>query len=481
VALIFLLALACLWLWYAKFYGKFTSDQLQDGEAALERADYAETERLAAMLVMRGSENDGKLLSGRLNLRLAAEVQARIQQLQQLIIFRQAMCLTASLDTKLTGLPIAAQFAVPSAVWGHLVMTTEPDRRTLTELVRLHRAHLQHAANQLTSIPRESPMFARALVPSAEALMRLREAGAATPIEPVYLLLSEAARERGDDLQLQRWLAAVCLDLNLVEEAITALEQVARLDPSDGRASRTLGLLHATHRRPGRAIEAYRQALQRKLQPHVEVETRLELARAEVATGQAAAALKTLDMGEIAWMVYPDIMHVRASAHWLLGSERDRKEARRIAEANLSQWPNHGETLVLLGRMHMEEDRPQEAAPLLEHGLRVSAVDEDLHARLGRTYQALGRTADAEHQQRLADQVRDAKIRLDELERKARARPGDAEPRLEAARLCISLGRWLEARVWLRAALACQPAHAEARELSLRVEQQLTIATPPRN
>jgi tetratricopeptide (TPR) repeat protein len=344
------------------------------------------------------------------------------------------------------------------------------------QLVARYHAHVQHASHQLTSIPADSPYFPQAMLPAAEAAIRSRDAGGVIPLEPVFRLLARVAENNPDDLNAQRWLAIVCLDLNLKEESLAALRAVGRLDAADGRAHRSLGLMLSSHAHVGPAMEAYREALGRNLEPHVRAEVIVELARLEVKHGLAARALETLARCPASFADDPDCLTLRAAALAQIGTEEGRREARTLLERVLQAQPRHAEALVTLAHLHLDEEQTSRAIALLERSLQAAPGDDDVHSRLALAYRQMGDGVKAEHHTRRADEVREGKKALVTLVQDARREIASADVRVRAAEICVQLQRWREARVWLRAALACNPTHAAARELLRRVESEQRAA-----
>ena len=79
-------------------------------------------------------------------------------------------------------------------------------------------------------------------------------------------------------------------------------------------------------------------------------------------------------------------------------------------------------------------------------------------------YQQLGDTARAEQHRRLLKETRALKDQVNHLEEQAVLHPWDGKVRQQLGVLYRQLNRPAEARMWLQAALACNPDNPEARQ-----------------
>src|SRR5205807_1502079 len=108
---------------------------------------------------------------------------------------------------------------------------------------------------------------------------------------------------------------------------------------------------------------------------------------------------------------------------------------------------------------------PQGALPLLEKAVRLDPSDLKTSQHLTQAYRLMDDRAKAEQQeQRLKESQLDWE-RLTKLHEQASAQPWDDGVRCQIAELCLKLGRMPEARTWVQAALASNPASRQAQVL----------------
>jgi tetratricopeptide (TPR) repeat protein len=90
----------------------------------------------------------------------------------------------------------------------------------------------------------------------------------------------------------------------------------------------------------------------------------------------------------------PDLLF--ALARELAASDRKAEASERL-ETLVRRWPTHrAEALLLLGRLHYELGRAEQAVPVLERALALEADPGAAHLLLGLSLQALGRAEEAE-------------------------------------------------------------------------------------
>jgi tetratricopeptide (TPR) repeat protein len=121
--------------------------------------------------------------------------------------------------------------------------------------------------------------------------------------------------------------------------------------------------------------------------------------------------------------------------------------------------------LWLRAKIYLAEGRPAEAQPLLKDSVRLAPYDLKGHKLLLDAYSQAGDQAGADAQKRILIRLQEDRERLSELQTQALGRIWDAEVRVRIARLYLRTGRPDAARMWLKAAMACHPRHADARQL----------------
>src|SRR5205807_2622145 len=143
-----------------------------------------------------------------------------------------------------------------------------------------------------------------------------------------------------DHADTHRGLAAVAYDLGQLDRAVAHLEQVARLDPSDGRPHRLTGLIFKDLSQLEPAEAAYREALRRTLPENERRAVYLELGETLVRLTRYADALDVLDEGAAAGTPR-DADWTAAKAESLRGLGRQADAAAEL-DRGLAADPNAG-------------------------------------------------------------------------------------------------------------------------------------------
>lgn len=292
--------------------------------------------------------------------------------------------------------------------------------------------------------PSATAVTARDLVTAGRRLLdegRLREASAA------FAAATEADPQEPD---AHRGLAAVAYDQGALLHAVRHLEEVARLDPQDGRPHRMIGTIYGDLDRREDAVAAYRAAAERTLTPAARAEVQEELAEQLLELGDAAAALAALPREAAS----PVAAAVRVEATWAVeGSEA----ALAGATAAMKAHPRSARLAGLVGRLHADRGEWQEATEPLMAALRIDPADLEALQALASAYERLGRTAAAESVRERRDLAQKQLERLTALTRDANDRPWDPAVRLELAATCEALGKADLAAMWRQSAAACGP------------------------
>jgi tetratricopeptide (TPR) repeat protein len=271
---------------------------------------------------------------------------------------------------------------------------------------------------------------------------------------------AEAARvfrfvleQKPDHIDAHRGLAAVYYDQGADLLAVRHLEEVARLDPHDGRAHRLMGRIYkeraAQH---DKAIPCYREALRRHLSPPVAEQVREELAECLVREGDFAEGLEVLEGSNPPADRQAKVLALRGEClHGLGRPER----ARSVVEQALTTHPDSLDLLRVSGRLHLDANEARAAA---RHLARAAALDRsDYRSRhlLALVYERLGRRDEAAEQRRLVEETRERLKKVTQLSGEVASNPWDASLHLRLAELCDQLGKSAEAEMWRRSAAAC--------------------------
>jgi tetratricopeptide (TPR) repeat protein len=306
---------------------------------------------------------------------------------------------------------------------------------------------LRLAIHELAQIKNDGVLGLQGAVLRAECLVRLGERRLATE------LLQSVLQRNPDEKEAHQWLAAIYIDLNSPSQAVAHLREWGKLDPDNGRPYRWIGwFLSKDYGKLDEAIEAYREACRRNLEPALRAEVIKELATALVnGPAEYQAALETLAQGpELSEQ--PEILTLRAQCLWGLARLA---EATEVLTRALKANPDLPEALRLRAKMFLAEGKAPEALPLLEKALKVETHDHLSRQLLMQGYKQLGDNARAEQERKLLEQTRATKERLTKLHEYAMLHPWDANVRNQIADLCQKLNLRAEAQMWRQAASAC--------------------------
>lgn len=430
---------------------------------ALDQARYAEAQQYASRLEAEGRIDQARLLRG----------QICLQQGRDFLAERRLLLSNDRAKQAADAVAVTARAVVCPCGPGNVVSVHDPllwppltalgpfaeQRRAVTERAE---AALAQAVREFGEIPEESELADQATPGLAEAVALLRDLGRSAPLTALLERLRRFLEHYPDQVEAHRRLAQFYLDLNALSPALSELQQVARLDPEDGRPWRIMGLIYRDTLREGSAIDAYRQALQRRLEPHVAAEVREELAQLLVDQGFPQEALEVLQEAPTWLRNTPPCRTIEAAALWAV---HRKTEARRQVEAALAEDPHHVPALRLVGKMFLDEDEPQQAVPYLRRALDLRPHDEKARHMLADAYRAAGEPAQAEAEQKKFAETVGLLREVARLGRIAHNQPENVEVRLQNARILGFLGRLGEARNWVRSALAADPDSAEARRL----------------
>ena len=339
------------------------------------------------------------------------------------------------------------------------------ERRSLAERAE---AVLVQAVRELESIPASEPAHDQATILLAEALTNLRELDRPVPLAPIAERLKAITERQPNNLEARRRLAQIYIDLNAFSLALAQLQEVARLDPLDGRPCRFMGVVLRDSLREGEAIAAYEEALKRRLEPHVAVEVREELAQLLIDQGFPQKALQVLHEGPPVLLNDPLGKTLAAAAYWSLN---EREKARALVEAALRDDSQMPRAIRLLAQMEMTEEKPENAQRLLRKLLQADPHDEKARHLLIDACRMTGEETQVATERERFEQTAGRLREVTRLGRRAHANPIDDQSRVEIARLWLSLGRRAEARSWLRSALAANPQCEEARRLLRFLDQ----------
>jgi Flp pilus assembly protein TadD len=265
-------------------------------------------------------------------------------------------------------------------------------------------------------------------------------------------VLEYVVQQDPDRIDAHRGLAALAFDLGQLSRAVHHLEEVARLDPQDGRPYRLIGLIHKDLGNNELAATAYVTALARQLGHRVREEVQVELAEVEVRLARFSEALARLDAlppGEFS----SQVAAIRAETLRGLGRAN---EAIPILDAAIAERAT-ADLLRLRGQLALDAGQFPEAASLLERARVLGPADYQVQFNLARAYAGAGRAADADAANEKAEALRRDLDLMTALSKQAMEKPFDPAVRLKLADTAERLQKPELAAMWRKAADECRP------------------------
>jgi tetratricopeptide (TPR) repeat protein len=255
--------------------------------------------------------------------------------------------------------------------------------------------------------------------------------------------------QQPEQIDAHRGLAAIAYDLGHIPTAIRHLETVARLDPSDARPHRQLGLIYADLGEHEKAAEAYHVSLRRGIDGQPRAEVYFELAQVLLHLARFSEAVDILDQARTGGEEPPWLVAIRAEAYRGLGR---RDEAIALLERAIALYPDGGALYRIRGQLHLDDNNPTAAVQCLERAAELSPWAYQPQYLLSQAYAAAGRPDDAARTARKVDELRREYTLLSDLTREAMNKPGDATVRRRLAEVCERLGKPELAAMWRAAA-----------------------------
>jgi len=440
-------------------YTNSTSYLLARGNEAVEKLNRKEVERIQKLLEKKGEIQAAYLIHGKYWVYVGDTALSRqtpapapfedTQQTAQMVLGAAGLC-----DQAATTRPVLWTFAT---FYQKPLGVTSPALNAF-----------RTALAELAKIQDDGPIGVEGTVLAAESLLRLDEKRLAE--EGLKILL----KRNPDNRDAHRLLSVIYIDLNSPGSAIKHLQEWARLDPSDGLPYRWIGFFRKDNSQQTEAIEAYQEALRRNLKPDMRADAIKELAEIYLLLeGNPSKALDTLAQGTEAFQREPEILTLRVESLSSLGRA---PEALELVEQALRDNPQNSKIIVMRAQMFINENKPEQAIPLLEKAVRLDPYNLRALTLLMNTYSQLQKP---ELAAKLTIQVEDVtKIyaKISDLRTKALSNPWDPEVRYELAGMFLMIGHLEDARTWLQAALACNPAHAKARRLLNKIPPKEKVA-----
>lgn len=470
---------------------------LEAALAAIRAEDRHEAERLASLLSQRGHPDFAAFIRAKQqHHHVERLVESSIRLVRQEEQERAARLCVQPASVFVSGLApmpvmLAGDVGTPA-----ISVRLDPRRQERTRLDEQIVSACLAAHEHVRAIAPESPLRVEGAIIAAECLFRLGD------VRGSAAAWSFVAERRPDHVEAHRRLAVVFYDTGAVQQAIHHLEQVARLEPEDGRPHRQIGLIMKEDKQSRLAIAAYREALRRKLSPAARADVVQELAEIWLGEGEAdyKEALATLKQCPAECASRSELIALRAEAMWK--ARIDEPEALKLVERALRQNADLVSALLLRARMFAEAEQPHAAVPLLERAVRWTPHDLRIRTELAGAYARLaaelGAAAPLEmasygilhglgaplvvpdvtasvqqclvqpqalQAASLRDEMKSQIEELSRLSRKAMEAMWDDQVRCDIAKLWLKMDNRPLARTWLQAALTCNPHNQEASRL----------------
>jgi tetratricopeptide (TPR) repeat protein len=327
----------------------------------------------------------------------------------------------------------------------------EPHRSYLEGELLLHQGQPFPALNAFGRSVNHAELRVRSLTSAGRALYQLRR------FYDSIGLLNQAIEADPRAVEAHRLLASAYYDLGLTRDAENHLLFTADLAPDDPRPHRLLGLMYKDFENYDDAIRAYEESLRRSAQQSDVEEIRLELAECLVKQRRFEDALATLAPCP------PSDQRAVLEAESLYNTGKS-DEARRLLQQTAENSPGHLAALMLLGTIQMESGEGEAAAATLADAVTAHPKDYTARFKLVQAYRRLGKTELAEEHAAEAEKLKELRLEFSKLHETAAAEPQNAEVRCRLAVLAGQMDRPDLARVWYQAALAIDPANAQALE-----------------
>ncbi len=439
-----------------------SQDLLLRGRQALDREDRYEVERLATALELADRPDHARLLRGLAYVHEGRERMKRAGEFNQQDATEQTLLL--GLDvlgrgcTASIGNPSFGLFE-PRMLRG--VALLRPRRGEQEHQAARAREAFRQARAELRGISETSEAFEEAALLSGECFYHVGE------VEKAVSAFRVVLGRNAEHPDAHRWLAAAYLDLNAVQQAAEHLRALGRLNPEDGRAYRQLGRIYRDYRQHELAIQAYRQALTRRLDPTSFAEVALELAELLAEQGRHAEAEEALRRVPAEQSDGARCLTIFSA----VARERGRRaDAVTLVETALRHDPDWARALLLRATLHLDAGEDRSAAQLLERAVCFEPHDQSIREQLAQAYERLDDRERAQVHWRLKEESHQLQTQLTALNRDAVLRPWDEGIRFQLAQLWLRMDRPAEARTWLRAVLSCDPGHEEAQKMLARLD-----------
>jgi len=294
---------------------------------------------------------------------------------------------------------------------------------------------------------------------AGEALCRLQD------YEAAIATLQKALEQDLDNVDGHRWLAIAFFDIGASINSIDQLKEVVRLDGTDPRAYRLMGLIYFEAEEFSLAIDAYHASLNCSRSQFDTEQILAELGAALVKVHRYNNVLSLLNEAPAS----PELDSLRAESLYALGRG---EEARTLVEQVL-KTSKTSRALILQGLMLLDDGRAAEAIVPLAQFVASHPEDFETRAKLTQAYSQSGNAESARRELKEFERIKQIRQQIHELSLKAAKQPQDADIRYELGLQYLKLGLAPAGLKWIRAALALNPAHEAARKAIAELSESI--------
>jgi superkiller protein 3 len=250
----------------------------------------------------------------------------------------------------------------------------------------------------------ESYESARALSPECIRCLRQLAEIAAQQKDPEKALayLIKAKRLESTDPDVLFEFGKTCLEMDLLDDALAALQQAAHLRPDNDHYAYVLGSAYVSQKQYATAAKIYQELLQKHPRDSVLNYTMGSLLFLQVKLDEAAVYLrKSIDL-------QPE----QDAAYYYLGLVAEGKgqdgEAIALLREVLERDSNYGPAYEALGRILLKQEKYDQAKDALERAIALNPDSVKAHYQLGMLLGRMGRQDDATKELAIVQQLNEA-------------------------------------------------------------------------
>jgi len=230
------------------------------------------------------------------------------------------------------------------------------------------------------------------------------------------------------------------------DEVLECCRELNALCPGDPYPLVTMSLIYEKRGHADQLVKVQRKLIDLKPPDVNEIRRRLIMNLVTVGLGKEARTEFDLLRREAPQMLAAaPVVEAR-----LLHLEGRSDEALRMVQRVVLEKSVDADALLLAGRIHLAQSRPQEAIPLLKGLAKSDPTQEEAEYLLGQAYSRLGDAQTAKQHFDRHRRLQDLKIKLYDLERRAARDPNNARILAELVKLYTELGWPERAKFWRR-------------------------------